>query len=52
MGLIATLTSSAGTLDTFVIGSASPLEDSRRVIANESGKRNRDGIDERSFKWM
>jgi hypothetical protein len=50
--LIATDTSSAGTLDIFVIGSASPLEDSRRVMANESGKLNRDGNDERSLRWM
>ena len=46
------LGTSAGTLDIFVIGSASPVEDSRRVMANESGKRNRDGNDERSLRWM
>jgi translation initiation factor 2B subunit (eIF-2B alpha/beta/delta family) len=48
--LIATITSSAGTVETFVIGSASPLEDSSRVIVNESTPHNRDGIDERSFR--
>ena len=34
--LIDTETSSAGTLETFVIRSVSPLEDSRRVMLNES----------------
>jgi hypothetical protein len=33
-----------------VIGSASPIEDSTRVMANESRWRNRDGIDEFSFR--
>jgi hypothetical protein len=50
--VIVTATSNAGTLDIFTIGSASPLDDSKRVMANESGKRNRDGTDERSFRWM
>ena len=40
-----TETSNAGTLDTFVILSARPFEDSKRVMANES-TRIRDGIDE------
>ena len=33
------------------IRSVSPLEDSRRVMANESRWRNRDGIDELSLRW-
>src|ERR1700752_53259 len=46
-----TATSRAGTLETLVMRSGSPLEDSRRVIVNASAPRNRDGIDERSFRW-
>jgi hypothetical protein len=48
--VIETATSSAGTVETFVIGRASPLEDSSRVIVNESAPRKRDGIDELSFR--
>src|ERR1700730_18991286 len=49
--MIDTETSSAGTLETFVMGLASPLEDSTRVMANESVWRKCDGIDELSFRW-
>jgi len=45
-----TETSNAGTLETFVILSARPFEDSKRVMANESA-RTTDGIDEPSFRW-
>jgi len=45
-----TETSNAGTLETFVILSARPFEDSKRVMANESA-RTTDGIDELSFRW-
>jgi hypothetical protein len=45
-----TETSSAGTLETFVILSATPTGDSKRVMANESA-RTTDGIDELSFRW-
>ena len=45
-----TETSSAGTLETFVILSARPFGDSKRVMANESA-RTTDGIDELSFRW-
>jgi len=45
-----TETSNAGTLETFVILSARPFEDSKRVMTNESA-RTTDGIDEPSFRW-
>jgi hypothetical protein len=48
--LMETETSNAGTLETFVILSARPFEDSNRVMANESA-RTTDGIDEPSFRW-
>ena len=45
-----TETSSPGTLETFVILSARPFGDCKRVMANESA-RTTDGIDELSFRW-
>jgi hypothetical protein len=45
-----TETSNAGTLEIFVILSARPFEDSKRVMANESA-RTTDGIEELSFRW-